>query len=209
MSAMPAMHPMATAPMMALMMVPMMLPSVAPTLWRCYTSLAAVGTARAAGATMLIGAGHASVWAAVGYALLALSRWLSPGGVASPTTHGAVAAWPAGAIILSAGLLQRSRWKSAQLARCRAPFAGELPRSAAAVWREGYRLGTRCVLSCAAPTAVLFVCGWMDSRAMLAITGAITAERLAPCGARIARLTGAVAIGAGLTVCARAFELAR
>jgi predicted metal-binding integral membrane protein DUF2182 len=61
-------------------------------------------------------------------------------------------------------------------------------------------------LSCAAPMAVLFVAGLMDPRMMVVITAAITAERVAPGGARIARVTGALALVVGLAICVRAME---
>ena len=43
---------------------------------------------------------------------------------------------------------------------------------------------------------------------MAAVTAAITAERLAPAGERIARVLGAVAVGAGLVLIVRAVGLA-
>jgi len=55
--------------------------------------------------------------------------------------------------------------------------------------------------------AVLLVAGLMDARVMVMITAAITAERVAPAGARIARLTGALALVAGLVMCVRAIEV--
>jgi hypothetical protein len=51
---------------------------------------------------------------------------------------------------------------------------------------------------------VLFVAGFMDARMMVVITAAITAERVAPSGVRVARLTGALALIAGLVMCVRA-----
>jgi predicted metal-binding membrane protein len=69
------------------------------------------------------------------------------------------------------------------------------------------RLGLHCACSCAAPTAVLLVGGVMDLRAMAVVTAAITAERLAPDGARVARAAGAIAIGAGLLLIGRAAGL--
>ena len=68
-------------------------------------------------------------------------------------------------------------------------------------WLRGCRLGVDCCLSCAAPVAVLYVAGLMDVGMMMLITAAITAERVAPGGARIARLTGGVALMAGLLMC--------
>jgi predicted metal-binding membrane protein len=53
--------------------------------------------------------------------------------------------------------------------------------------------------------AMLLVIGVMDLRAMAVVTAAITAERLAPAGARVARAIGAVVVAAGLLLTARAF----
>jgi predicted metal-binding membrane protein len=52
--------------------------------------------------------------------------------------------------------------------------------------------------------AILLVIGVMDLRAMAVVAAAITAERLAPAGERVARATGAAVIGAGLFLIARA-----
>jgi predicted metal-binding membrane protein len=48
----------------------------------------------------------------------------------------------------------------------------------------------------------------MDLRAMAAVTAAITIERLAPAGERVARAIGAVVVGAGLLLIVRAAGLA-
>ncbi len=55
--------------------------------------------------------------------------------------------------------------------------------------------------------AILLVIGVMDLRAMAVVTAAITAERLAPAGRRVARAIGAAVIGAGLFLIARAVGL--
>jgi hypothetical protein len=47
----------------------------------------------------------------------------------------------------------------------------------------------------------------MDVRAMVVVTAAITVERLAPAGGRVARIIGAVVVGAGLFLIARAAGL--
>ena len=52
--------------------------------------------------------------------------------------------------------------------------------------------------SCAGLMAILLVIGVMDLRAMAAVTAAITVERFAPNGVRVARAIGAVGVGAGL-----------
>jgi predicted metal-binding membrane protein len=55
--------------------------------------------------------------------------------------------------------------------------------------------------------AILLVIGVMDLRAMAVVAAAITVERLAPAGERVARGTGAVAVGAGLFLIAQAAGL--
>jgi predicted metal-binding membrane protein len=54
---------------------------------------------------------------------------------------------------------------------------------------------------------ILLVIGVMDLRAMAVVAAAITVERLAPAGERVARITGAVVVGAGLFLIARAAGL--
>jgi predicted metal-binding membrane protein len=179
---MPMMQPAMTGLMTAAMMVAMMLPSFAPSLWRYHRQ------ARARGQTVLYAAGYVGVWTAISLSLFLISAEASPSAV--------------GAVLLCAGALQRSRWKANQLLRCRqvCVTAPALHGAAVTAWRDGSRLGVDCVLSCAAPMAALLVVGLMDTRMMLLITAAITAERLAPSGAHIARVTGSVAVIAGLLI---------
>jgi len=51
---------------------------------------------------------------------------------------------------------------------------------------------------------VLLALGVMDLRAMAVVTAAITLERLAPAGERVARAVGAIGVVSGLVVIARA-----
>jgi predicted metal-binding membrane protein len=55
--------------------------------------------------------------------------------------------------------------------------------------------------------AILLIIGVMDLRAMTVVAAAITVERLAPAGERVARATGVVIIGAGLFLIVRAAGL--
>ena len=205
---MPPMSPMTSPAMTALMtvamMVAMMLPSFAPTIWRYHRHLRAARMPRASQRTTLFAAGYATVWSAIGLALFAMSVDWSPMATASPADS-PFAPW-AGAIIVSVGVLQRSRWKARLLLRCREACvtAGPIPTNVMTAWRDGGRLGVTCGLSCAAPMAVLLVAGLMDARMMAVVTAAITAERVVPAGTRIARLTGALALVAGFVMCARA-----
>ncbi|MFI5227430.1 MAG: DUF2182 domain-containing protein [Gemmatimonadales bacterium] len=190
------------------MMVAMMLPSVAPTLWRHHRRLRAMGVSRAGQRTTLFASGYASLWAVIGLVLFATTAELSRMTGTSPT-HPSFGAWTAGATVLCIGAVQRSRWKAKRLRRChQASVAAQtVSGNVTTAWRDGCRFGVDCALSCAAPMAVFFVTGLMDTRTMLVITASITAERAAPTGARIARLTGAIALLAGLIMCARAIEV--
>ena len=51
--------------------------------------------------------------------------------------------------------------------------------------------------------AILLVIGVMDLRTMAVVAAAITVERVAPAGARVARAIGAVVVGAGFFLVAR------
>jgi predicted metal-binding membrane protein len=55
--------------------------------------------------------------------------------------------------------------------------------------------------------AILLAIGVMDLRAMVVVAAAISVERLVPAGERVARGTGAVFVGAGLLLVARAAGL--
>jgi predicted metal-binding membrane protein len=52
--------------------------------------------------------------------------------------------------------------------------------------------------------AILPVVGVMDLRATAVVAAAITVERLAPAGERVARAIGAIVVGAGLFLLVRA-----
>jgi predicted metal-binding membrane protein len=166
------------------MMAAMMLPSLVPMLRRYRQAVAATAAARLNGLTALAALAYFLVWTAFGVAAFALAPALPLAG---------------GVVILLAGLLQFTRWKAHHLACCRAaPGSGTLPADAATAWRHGLRLGLHCCQCCFGLMAILLVLGVMDLRAMALVTAAITLERLAPAGARYARLTGAVASAAGL-----------
>jgi len=109
--------------------------------------------------------------------------------------------------VLIAGALQFTAWKARQLACCRAAGHGHRWPMPGEAWEYGVRLGIRCCYCCAGPTAILFVCGIMNLRAMAAVTAIITVERLAPAGERVARAVGAVVIGVGLFLIVRAAAL--
>jgi predicted metal-binding membrane protein len=76
--------------------------------------------------------------------------------------------------------------------------------SAGTAWLQGMRFGFHCIQCCFGLMIILLVIGVMDLRVMAVVAAAITAERLAPAGVRVAQITGALAAGAGLFLIARA-----
>ncbi len=112
-------------------------------------------------------------------------------------------------VLLVAGALQFSAWKARHLACCREePGHGRtVSAETGTAWIHGLRLGVHCSCCCAALMASLLVIGVMDLRAMAIVAVAITVERFAPVGRRVAPVVGAVVIAAGLVLLARAAGL--
>jgi predicted metal-binding membrane protein len=214
--------------MWGVMMVAMMLPSLAPMLWRYPQAIA--GTAKAAAScaeaprrrggrhpgrlTALVGTGYFFVWIVFGLAAFALGVVLTALEMQQPALARAVPI-SIGVIVVIAGALQFSAWKMRHLACCRDPSAlarGDVSASdgeidAGTAWRDGLRLGVHCSYCCAGLMAILLVVGVMDLRLMAVVAAAVTVERLAPAGERAARAIGAVVVGAGLLLIARAAGL--
>ena len=188
--------------MWVVMMVAMMLPSLVPMLSRYRR---AIGGAKNLGRlTALVGAGYFSVWTTWGIAAFPLGVALAALEMRHPALSSAVPI-AVGVVVVIAGAFQFTAWKARQLDCCRdAPGPGALSPGAAVAWRHGLRLGLRCSQCCAGLMVILLVIGVMDLRAMAVVAGAITVERLAPAAERVARAIGAVIIGSGLFLIARA-----
>jgi predicted metal-binding membrane protein len=191
--------------MWVVMMVAMMLPSLVPMLWR-YRQ--AVGRTRLGRLTVLVGAGYFFVWTVFGMAAFPLGVALVAIEMQLPALARAVPI-AIGVLVLTTGFLQFTAWKMRHLACCReAPGrCRTLPADAGTAWRHGLRLGLHCGHCCFGPMAILLSLGVMDLRTMAVVTAAITVERLAPAGERIARAIGAIVVGAGLLLIARAAGL--
>lgn len=186
-------------------MVAMMLPSLVPVLRRYRCAIGGGGNTRVAFLTTLVAACYFFVWVGCGAAAFALGVGITSIAMHSSMLAGTVPLAGSAAILLAGGV-QCSSWKVNQLACCRtADGPGTASASdAAAAMRHGLRLGLRCICCCCGLTVVLLVAGLMDLRVMAVVTAAITLERLAPRGERIARIIGAIVIGIGLLMTARA-----
>jgi predicted metal-binding membrane protein len=174
-------------------------------LWRYRQALGRTGPGWM---TALVGIGYFSVWAVSGMAAFAMGSALAALEMRVPALARTVPI-ASGVVVVIAGALQFTAWKAHHLSCCRAvPGRGcmlqALQANAGTAWRHGLRLGLHCSICCAGLTAVLLAIGVMDLRVMAAVTAAITVERLAPEGERVARTIGAVVVVAGLVMLVRA-----
>src|SRR5712692_5533145 len=184
--------------MWVVMMVAMMLPSLVPMLWRYRQAVGRTGETRLGRLTVLVGVGYFFAWTVYGMAAFPLGVALATIEMQQPALARAVPI-AVGVVVLIAGCVQLTAWKARHLAWCReAPGRGRtLPADAGTAWRHGLRLGLHCTRCCVGLMAILLVIGVMDLRVMAVVAAAITVERLAPAGERVARAIGAVVVGAG------------
>jgi predicted metal-binding membrane protein len=177
--------------MWAVMMVAMMLPALLPRLRHERPASAA-----------LAGAGYFLVWSVLGVVIFVLGALLTQVLLQMNAVARTVPVL-SGLVVLLAGAFQFTAWKARHLACCRRASM-RWPNHAIAAWRHGLRLGVHCICSCAGLTAMLLVMGVMDLRAMALVTAAITAERLAHHGERVAQSIGVLAMAAGALMVLRA-----
>lgn len=185
--------------MWLVMMVAMMLPSLMPILWRYRDLVDRADHLPPNQIVMLIGAGYFVVWTAFGAIVFALGAGFAALAIQQSVVARTVPV-ATGVVVVIAGGFQFTAWKARLLACCR-----ELPvrvpglsMSAGNAWRYGLRRGLHCSYCCAGLTAVLVVNGVMDLGVMVAVTAAITVERLAPAGERAARAIGSIVIAVGI-----------
>ncbi|MBA3833818.1 MAG: DUF2182 domain-containing protein [Chthoniobacterales bacterium] len=194
--------------MWIVMMMAMMLPSLVPMLSRYRRAVGKTGDTRLGRLTALAGAGYFFVWTLLGMLIFPLGVALAAVEMQLPVVSRAVPI-TAGVVVLIAGALQFTAWKAHHLACCRevSGCGVTLQSDAGTAWSHGLRLGLHCTYCSIGLTTILLVVGVMNLRAMLVVTIAITLERLAPFGERVAHAIGAVVIGAGLFLIARAAGL--
>lgn len=191
--------------MWTVMMIAMMLPSLVSMLRRYRRAVGRPGAAGLGRLTVLAGAGYFFVWTLLGVVAFPVGVLLANLEMQVPAVARTVPV-AIGAIVMIAGALQFTSWKTRHLECCRHLPAGResLRPDARAAWSYGMRLGRHCTHCCAGLTALLLVVGVMDLRAMALVTAAITLERLAPAGQRIARAIGIFLIVTGSLVILRA-----
>ena len=156
---------------------------------------------------MLVGAGYFFVWTVFGIAIYPLGVALTRVEMQIPALSREVPL-AIGIVVLFAGLLQFTPWKSHQLSCCRHAEVCITKTSVntGAAWLQGMRFGLHCIQCCFGLMIILLVVGVMDLRIMAVVAAAITAERLAPASVRVSQITGVLAAGAGLFLIVRAIS---
>jgi predicted metal-binding membrane protein len=194
--------------MWIVMMVAMMLPSLVPMLLRYRLLLGKTSQTNLGWLTTVVGLGYFFVWTLFGMisfpfgvAFAALTMQLPALARAVPVAVGVV--------VVIAGALQFTAYKARHLSCCRdMPGCDRAPPAdVGTAWRHGVHLGLHCSACCFGLMLLLLVTGVMQLRIMALVMVAITAERLAPGGERVARSIGAVVVLAGLFLVARAAAL--
>ncbi len=191
--------------MWVVMMVAMMQPTLVPMLWRYRQAIGRAGEVRLGRLTLVVGLGYFCVWTLFGMAAFLAGAVLAATERQQPALMRADPI-AVGVVVLIAGAFQFTAWKARRLACCRAA-PDMMPADAITAWRHGLRLGRHCCDCCAPLMAVLLVIGVMDLRAMAVVTAAISVERLAPAGERVAHAIGAILVVTGVLLTARAAGL--
>lgn len=193
------------AAMWWVMMIAMMTPSAAPLVLLYGRVLRHhAGQASAYGSSVLLLAGYLAVWAAFALAAAALQMLLETAGLISTMMLWSKSAVLSASVLALAGAYQLSPLKQACLAQCRGPV-DFLTR----YWRQGrlgafligLRHGAFCVGCCWLLMTLLFVGGVMNLAWIAALSILVLAEKTAPAGAAIGRISGLVLLAwAGATL---------
>jgi predicted metal-binding membrane protein len=194
--------------MWVVMMVAMMLLSLIPIPRRYREAVSSKSEPRLGWLTVLVSAGYFFVWTVFGMVAFPMGIGLAQTEMQQPALAHAMPI-AAGVVVLLAGAFQFTTCKARNLACClNMPRPGHaLPADAATAWRHGLRVGLHCSICCAGLMAILLVVGVMNLWAMAIVAAVITVERFARSSVRVVRAVGAVIVGAGVFLIARAAGL--
>lgn len=179
------------------MMIAMMTPGAAPLILLYERVLrhhaGAAESAYVPSAFLLVG--YLLVWFAFAVVASALQRLLEPAGLISPVMLWSKSALLSAAVLAAAGLYQFSPLKRACLKQCRGPveFLTRYWRPGrAGALMMGLRHGAYCAGCCSVLMLLLFVGGVMNLAWIAALTLLVVAEKIAPGGAVIGKISGAL-----------------
>lgn len=186
--------------MWAVMMVGMMVPSAAP-MSLIFASVARKAAAQgsAVAPAFVFSAGYVAAWTLFSVGATALQWWLERVALLSPMLASTSPLF-GGALLIGAGLYQWSPWKDTCLDHCRAPahfFAAHWRPGRWGAFRMGLDHGLYCLGCCWLLMGLLFFGGVMNLLWVAGLTLFVLIEKLAPHGARIARLAGVGMVLAG------------
>ena len=185
------------------MMVAMMLPSALPMWLAGWRSLVSRGITRTGLPVLLMAGGYFCVWLAVGALVYAVGMAFGLEVMRNDGLSRAVP-WLSGVVLALAGGLQFTSWKLAGLRQCRCLEPGGVARGTRrAAWRLGCGQGMACTICCAPAMLALLVLGTMNLAVMVVIAAEIAMEKLMPKPGPVVRVSGVVAVAAGLGIIVR------
>jgi len=187
------------------MMIAMMIPSAAPMIL-LYARVVRHGQARGQIPGALVpaaffAAGYLACWLGFSVLATALQFALEQAGAVHGMWMWSTNRWLTAGLLVAAGLFQLSPLKATCLAHCRSPaeFLSHHWRGGRlGALRLGVVHGAYCLGCCWALMLLLFAAGIMNLVWIAGLAILVLIEKLAPFGARLAPLTGATLIAAGL-----------
>jgi predicted metal-binding membrane protein len=187
--------------MWAVMMVAMMVPSAAPMILLFATvNRRRKEQSRPFVSTGVFLSGYLVVWA--GFALGAtLGNWgLHQASLLTSMMGGSSSGYLGGGLLIAAGLFQWSQLKSACLTHCRSPLSflmSDWKDGTGGAFKMGLLHGRYCLGCCWILMALLFVLGVMNLVWIAALAAFVLAEKVAPAGVKMSKVTGGLLVGWG------------
>ena len=187
--------------MWSVMMVAMMVPSAAPMVLLFATvNRRRREQSRPFVSTGVFLSGYVVIWSlfAVG---ATLGNWgLHQASLLSSMMGGSSSGYLGGGLLLTAGVFQWSRLKYVCLTHCRSPLSfimNDWREGAAGAFKMGLQHGSYCLGCCWVLMALLFVLGVMNLVWIAALAAFVLAEKVAPAGQKVSRVTGVLLIAWG------------
>jgi predicted metal-binding membrane protein len=187
--------------MWAVMMVAMMVPSAAPMILLFATvNRRRKEQSRPFVSTGVFLSGYLVVWA--GFALGAtLGNWgLHQASLLTSMMGGSSSGYLGGGLLIAAGLFQWSQLKYACLTHCRSPLSflmSDWKDGTGGAFKMGLLHGRYCLGCCWILMALLFVLGVMNLVWIAALAAFVLAEKVAPAGVKMSKVTGGLLVGWG------------
>jgi predicted metal-binding membrane protein len=147
-----------------------------------------------------------AVWLAAGVGIYALGVAFAAVAMRSELFDRAVPLL-SGASLITAGVIQLTRWKMSHLLRCRSPSGCAIScLQHETSFRLGCKQGAACCVCCAAPMTIMIVLGMMNPLVMVGVAIVIAAEKLMPNPDPVVRISGIAIMTIGAVVIVRSFS---